>query len=561
MGRSCSFSSLSAVSKFAAVRIPAIGRQCFSSLASARPASSLTFVRRRSFSTASPAVANSLKPLEFRTVPFVREDLQNIVDEVPEFKFYYLGDEETHTNIYASIPLDQSIPQHTSTSLSYQPVDTSLKLSKLENGLRIASVDKGGLTSSLGLFVHSGSRFEDSLNSGVSHMIENMAFHSTAHLSHLRTIKSLETLGVQAHCTIGRELTIYMAEGLRNTVPLLIPMLTGNILFPRFLPWELKSNANRLTMVREALEKNPDALVTELLHTTAWHNNTLGRKLYSTEKSLEYYNGDVLREFMLQHFFPDNMVFVGVNVDHEEICKWLMRSFVDYNAIPSHKRILEKAIYTGGNCRIEGNSPLAHLAIAFETPDGWNSADLVPMTLLHSLMGGGGSFSTGGPGKGMYTQLFLNVLNQNDWVDSCMAFNTQYTDSGLFGVYMTANPMQGEAMVRVIAEELKEMKSVTKLELNRAKNALKSSIWMNLESSPVIMEDIARQLIMSGNIRSGEDFCMAIDAVTESDIRRVAEKLVQQKPTVVAYGDISTIPHYDEICSVLKKVTLSNIGK
>lgn len=61
-------------------------------------------------------------------------------------------------------------------------------------------------------------------------------------------------------------------------------------------------------------------------------------------------------------------------------------------------------------------------------------------SVLQTLMGGGGAFSTGGPGKGMYTRLYLNVLNKYDWVESAMAFNTQYTDTGLFGLYMLANP-------------------------------------------------------------------------------------------------------------------------
>lgn len=33
-------------------------------------------------------------------------------------------------------------------------------------------------------------------------------------------------------------------------------------------------------------------------------------------------------------------------------------------------------------------------------------ADLVPITLLQTLMGGGSMFSAGGPGKGMYSRLY-----------------------------------------------------------------------------------------------------------------------------------------------------------
>ena len=41
-----------------------------------------------------------------------------------------------------------------------------------------------------------------------------------------------------------------------------------------------------------------------------------------------------------------------------------------------------------------------------------DEANFIPTCVLHSLMGGGGSFSAGGPGKGMYTRLYTNVLNR-----------------------------------------------------------------------------------------------------------------------------------------------------
>eukprot|EP00922_Rhytidocystis_sp_ex-Travisia-forbesii_P009874 GHVS01014438.1.p1 GENE.GHVS01014438.1~~GHVS01014438.1.p1 ORF type:complete len:551 (+),score=81.78 GHVS01014438.1:67-1719(+) len=493
----------------------------------------------------------------YTPVKFVKEDLEKVIEEVPEFRYYILGEEDPKDNVFATVPLNEPAV-HESEFPVYVPCDNALKFSKLENGLRIASMDKGGLTASLGLFVNVGSRHEDPSNFGVSHMIENMAYHSSGHLSWLRTIKTVETLGAKAACIVGREHIVYSAECLRKYMPIMIPIMTGNVLFPRFLPWEMKDNTAKLMSAKDRLEKTPDALVTELLHTTAWHNNTLGHKLYASEKSLSLYDGDVMRAFMLRHFSPDNMVFVGVNVNHDDMCKWLMRAFVDYNAIPTSQRPKSTPAYTGGDCRVDGPSPLVHLAIAFETPGGWNSADLVPLTVLQSLMGGGGSFSTGGPGKGMYTRLFLNVLNRNSWVDSCMAFNSQYTDTGLFGLYMTATADQGVSMVRVMAEELSKMSTVTADELGRAKASLKASIWMNLECRPIVMEDVARQLLMSDQMVGGHQFCALVDAVTEADIKRVANAVLSKAPTVVAYGDLQTVPHYEQISNTIREQTAAS---
>lgn len=38
--------------------------------------------------------------------------------------------------------------------------------------------------------------------------------------------------------------------------------------------------------------------------------------------------------------------------------------------------------------------------------------DFIPFAVLNMMMGGGGSFSAGGPGKGMFSRLYLNVLNR-----------------------------------------------------------------------------------------------------------------------------------------------------
>ncbi|KAG9447225.1 hypothetical protein H6P81_013353 [Aristolochia fimbriata] len=53
-----------------------------------------------------------------------------------------------------------------------------------------------------------------------------------------------------------------------------------------------------------------------------------------------------------------------------------------------------------------------------------------------TLMGGGGSFSSGGSGKGMHSRLYLRVLNHHQEADSFSAFSSVYNDFGLFGIYL-----------------------------------------------------------------------------------------------------------------------------
>lgn len=59
-----------------------------------------------------------------------------------------------------------------------------------------------------------------------------------------------------------------------------------------------------------------------------------------------------------------------------------------------------------------------------------------------SVLGGGGSFSAGGPGKGMYSRLYTNVLNQSHWMFASTAFNHSYEDSGVFCIHSSAHPSE-----------------------------------------------------------------------------------------------------------------------
>ena len=68
--------------------------------------------------------------------------------------------------------------------------------------------------------------------------------------------------------------------------------------------------------------------------------------------------------------------------------------------------------------------------------------------------GGGNSFSSGGPGKGMHSRLYTRVLNKYAWVHSCAAFNSTFNESGLVGIQAACEPDNVEAMLAVMCSEL-----------------------------------------------------------------------------------------------------------
>lgn len=170
---------------------------------------------------------------------------------------------------------------------------------------------------------------------------------------------------------------------------------------------------------------------------------------------------------------------------------------------------------------------VSHIHLAFEALP-ISHPDIYALATLQTLLGGGGSFSAGGPGKGMYSRLYTNVLNQYGWVENCVAFNHAYTDSGLFGISAACGTAFVPRMLDTMARELSLLSAETglgrlsDLEVKRAKNQLRSSLLMNLESRMVELEDLGRQIQVHGRRIPVKEMVASIEAVTVQDLRRVA---------------------------------------
>lgn len=226
-------------------------------------------------------------------------------------------------------------------------------------------------------------------------------------------------------------------------------------------------------------------------------------------------------------FFKKLSTFASSKASVSSLDPILHAPLVDLHA-PSH--------YTGGFLSLPPRPAppnpaiphLSHIHLAFESLP-ISSPDIYALATLQTLLGGGGSFSAGGPGKGMYSRLYTNVLNHHGWVESCVAFNQSYTDSGFFGISGSCSPARVADMLEVMCRELNSLTmdngytSLQAAEVSRAKNQLRSSLLMNLESRMVELEDLGRQVQVHGKKVGAKEMCAKINALTVEDVRRVAK--------------------------------------
>ncbi|XP_040180051.1 mitochondrial-processing peptidase subunit alpha [Rana temporaria] len=472
---------------------------------------------------------------------------------------------------YPSIPLTAPLPGVPKPV--FATVDGQEKcetnITTLDNGLRVASQNKFGQFCTVGLLINSGSRYETKYLSGISHFLEKLAFSSTAQFSSKDEILlTLEKHGGICDCQTSRDTTMYAVSADVKGLDTVVSLLSEVVLQPKLSDKELEMTRMAVRFELEDLNMRPDPepLLTEMIHAAAFRDNTVGLPRSCPVENIDKIDRKTLHAYMHNYYTPERMVLAGVGIEHEQLLECANKYLQGMEPVwaSGKPRSVDRSIaqYTGGIVKVEkdmsdvslGPTPipnLTHIMIGLESCS-FLEDDFIPFAVLNMMMGGGGSFSAGGPGKGMFTRLYLNVLNRHHWMYNATAYHHSYEDTGLLCIHASANPRQVREMVEIITQEFALMAgSVGEVELERAKTQLKSMLMMNLESRPVIFEDVGRQVLATGTRKLPHELCSLISNIKASDIKRVATKMLRNKPAVAALGNLSELPDYDQIQTAL----------
>nr|CAD1824170.1 unnamed protein product [Ananas comosus var. bracteatus] len=420
------------------------------------------------------------------------------------------------------------------------------KITTLPNGVKIASETSPSPAASIGLYVDCGSVYETPTSSGATHLLERMAFKSTANRSHLRIVREVEAIGGNVTASASREQMGYTYDALKTYMPQMVEVLIDCVRNPAFLDWEVKEQLQKIKAEIAEISNNPQGLLLEAIH-SAGYSGALANPLMAPESAINRLNSDILEDFINDNYTAPRMVLAASGVDHDELVSIAEPLLSD---LPKVARPEEpKSIYVGGDYRCQADSAKTHVALAFEVPGGWyQEKEAMTLTVLQMLMGGGGSFSAGGPGKECI--LDLRILNEFQQIESFSAFNSIYNHTGIFGIHATTGSDFLSKAVDLAVRELIAVATpgqVDQAQLDRAKESTKSAVLMNLESRMVASEDIGRQILTYGERKPIEHFLKAVDDVTLKDISSISEKIISSPLTMASWGDVINVPSYESV--------------
>lgn len=436
------------------------------------------------------------------------------------------------------------------TRRSHVLTDEKPQVTTLANGLRVATETVPfAQTATVGVWIDAGSRFETAKSNGTAHFLEHMAFKGTK----TRTTKGLEeeveNLGAHLNAYTSREQTTYYAKVLKGDVPKAVDILSDILQNSSLQEHAVERERSVILREMEEIEGQPEEVLFDHLHATAFQHSPLGRTILGPAENVRSITRGDLADYIAAHYTAPRMVITGAGaVEHQQLVKLADTMFAKLPTEGvSTKDLLqsEPSIFTGSEVRIQDDDmPACHFAVAFEGA-GWTDPDSVTLMVMQTLLGSWDKSSYAGINSG--PRLAQNVA-ANKICNSYTAFNTNYADTGLFGVYAVSEvPEKLDELAFFMMNELTGLcYNVDPDDLMRAKNQLKANLVLSMDNTSASCEDIGRQMLTYGRRIPKSEMFARIDAVTEDAVKAAADKYIYDKDmAIAAMGKTQFLPDYN----------------
>ncbi|KAG6492721.1 probable mitochondrial-processing peptidase subunit beta, mitochondrial [Zingiber officinale] len=423
------------------------------------------------------------------------------------------------------------------------------RVTTLPNGLRVATESTlASRTATVGVWIDAGSRFETDETNGTAHFLEHMIFKGTESRTVRQLEEEIENMGGHLNAYTSREQTTYYAKVLDKDVPKALEILADILQNSSFDGKRIERERDVILREMEEVENQTQEVIFDHLHATAFQYTPLGRTILGPAQNIKTITKEHLKNYISTHYTAPRMVISAAGaVKHDNLVELVKNLFPKLSNDPTTASQLaarEPAVFTGSEVRIiDDDIPLAQFAVAFSGAS-WTDPDSIALMVMQSMLGSWDKNSGGG--KHMGSELIQRVAI-NEIAESVMAFNTNYKDTGLFGVYAVAKPDCLDDLAYAIMHEISKLSyKVSEDDVTRARNQLKSSLQLHIDGSSPIAEDIGRQILTYGRRIPVAELFARIDAVDASTVKRVANRFIfDQDVALAAMGPIQTLPDYN----------------
>lgn len=398
----------------------------------------------------------------------------------------------------------------------------------LENGLHVVGERLPYLRSvSIGVWMRVGSMMETPAENGLSHFLEHMVFKGTEKRSTRDIAEEMDAVGGQMNAFTGKDCTCFYAKVIDEDLPLAVDILSDMTLHASLDETEFKKERGVILEEISMDEDSPEDVAHELLSRIQFGNQAAGMPILGPAEQIAAYTRDDLANYRARHYHPENcVVALAGNYDPEQVLALIQQYFGEWKKSGQRQTVPPMQPIPGQKAAKEKDTEQLHICLGYPGTF-FGSDELYPMSVMNNLLGGA-----------MSSRLFQKIREEMGMAYSIYTYPSTYVGCGTFAVYAGVSPKNGHA---VLDETLRQLDllcrdGVTEKEFREAKNQLRGSYLLGLESPGSRMQSMGRGQLHLDRCRTPEETVAKIEAVTIESVNAVARRIFSNAPCISVVG-------------------------
>ena len=406
-------------------------------------------------------------------------------------------------------------------------VEGEYRKSILPNGIRLVTEWIPHVRSvAVGVWVDTGSRHEPVERGGISHFIEHLVFKGTESRTAEEIARAVDSVGGQMDAFTTKEHTCFYVTVLDEHLPLAADLLSDILRHPRFEGGDIDREKTVVLQEFGMVEDTPDDVIHDLFAERVWPDHPMGRPILGDRKVIQALDRATVLQYFRSEYCPERITIAAAgHVRHERLVELLGTRFLDFRQ-PRPARVDEPPVLATSVDLVERPLEQVHFVLGGRGLEQTDPARYA-LYLLNTIIGGS-----------MSSRLFQVVREREGLVYSIHSGNSAFRDSGLFYIYAGTEPAHFRRVVDLTLQELRKLRAegVTADELRRAKDHLKGSLMLSLESTGSRMTRIAKQELYFGRSLSFDEILDDIERVTLGELATLIGRLLGGPLSLVALG-------------------------
>ena len=368
---------------------------------------------------------------------------------------------------------------------------------------------------------------ETPAENGLSHFLEHMVVKGTEKRSTRDIAEEMDAVGGQMNAFTGKDCTCFYAKVIDEDLPLAVDILSDMTLHASLDETEFKKERGVILEEISMDEDSPEDVAHELLSRIQFGNQAAGMPILGPAEQIAAYTRDDLANYRARHYHPENcVVALAGNYDPEQVLALIQQYFGEWKKSGQRQTVPPMQPIPGQKAAKEKDTEQLHICLGY--PGTFLGSDeLYPMSVMNNLLGGA-----------MSSRLFQKIREEMGMAYSIYTYPSTYVGCGTFAVYAGVSPKNGHA---VLDETLKQLDllcrdGVTEKEFREAKNQLRGSYLLGLESPGSRMQSMGRGQLHLDRCRTPEETVAKIEAVTIESVNAIARRIFSNAPCISVVG-------------------------